>query len=165
MQTASANDPRPLILVTGSSGLIGTRVVDDLARDHRVVGMDVEAPDRLSPHASFIACDLTDDGSLRSSVPIRVGNWQLDVTDRTPARGQELTLRARLTEPMAGARLEIKQPGHGPRALGMKKLDAHRAVITFSVAKRGKLGTLQLAVTVTDTGGQRETRELGLKLH
>ncbi len=59
---------RPLILVTGSSGLLGQRVVDDLARDYRVVSMDVDAPESMPAHTAFIACDLTDDESVEAAL-------------------------------------------------------------------------------------------------
>lgn len=59
---------RPLVLITGSSGLIGSRVVEDLAGDYRVVGFDVEAPPALPDAADFIECDLTDDWSLRRAM-------------------------------------------------------------------------------------------------
>jgi nucleoside-diphosphate-sugar epimerase len=49
------------VVVTGSSGLIGTRVVADLARDHRVVGLDVTEPPPGWAGAEHIACDLTSD--------------------------------------------------------------------------------------------------------
>lgn len=55
---------RPTVLVTGSAGYLGSAVVRDLARDHEVVGFDLSAPAGLPPHAGFIPCDLTDDGSV-----------------------------------------------------------------------------------------------------
>ncbi len=48
-----------MVLVTGSTGLIGSRVVADLARDHNVVGLDVKPPAQLPVGASFVACDLS----------------------------------------------------------------------------------------------------------
>jgi nucleoside-diphosphate-sugar epimerase len=36
---------KPLILVTGSSGLIGTSVVEAFASDFVVIGMDVKPPE------------------------------------------------------------------------------------------------------------------------
>jgi nucleoside-diphosphate-sugar epimerase len=59
---------KPLILVTGSSGLIGTRVIQDLAHDHRVVGMDVKAPEHRPQDTYFIECDLTDDRSVERAL-------------------------------------------------------------------------------------------------
>lgn len=52
---------RPLILVTGSSGLIGSRVVEEFSRDFLVVGIDTKPPKKTPPLAAFIECDLTSD--------------------------------------------------------------------------------------------------------
>ena len=51
---------RPLLLVTGSSGLIGTRAVKEFARDFTVVGIDLKPP-RGESVGDFIQCDLTSD--------------------------------------------------------------------------------------------------------
>jgi nucleoside-diphosphate-sugar epimerase len=59
---------KPLIVVTGGSGLIGTRVIEDLSHDHRVVGLDVHQPERMPETAHFIACDLTDDDSVERTL-------------------------------------------------------------------------------------------------
>jgi nucleoside-diphosphate-sugar epimerase len=55
---------RPLVLVTGSSGLIGTRLVADFAKSWRVVGLDRSAPRTQPTGVDFIGCDLTDDASV-----------------------------------------------------------------------------------------------------
>ena len=57
-------EEKPLVLVTGSSGLIGAQLMDKLSSDFRVVGLDVTAPDHLPDHANFIHCDLTSDESV-----------------------------------------------------------------------------------------------------
>lgn len=65
---------RPLVLVTGSSGLIGAHLLRELARDFRVVGLDVHEPSR--PTASdWIHCDLTDDDSVRDSLAQVAGQY------------------------------------------------------------------------------------------
>lgn len=58
----------PLVVVTGSSGLIGARAVERLAGEHRVVAMDIEAPERLPAGVAFIHCDLTDDQSVEAAL-------------------------------------------------------------------------------------------------
>ncbi|MDP2310632.1 MAG: NAD(P)-dependent oxidoreductase [Pseudomonadota bacterium] len=63
---------KPVVLVTGSAGLIGSRVVADLARDHHVVGLDVKRPAELPPGTEFVACDLSrDDDTTRTLVEVR----------------------------------------------------------------------------------------------
>lgn len=49
---------RPILLVTGSSGLIGRRVVREFASEFTVVGIDVEPPSGDAGSA-FVRCDLT----------------------------------------------------------------------------------------------------------
>jgi nucleoside-diphosphate-sugar epimerase len=41
--------------------LLGTRITADLARDHRVIGLDVKDPPKEWKGAAFVTCDLTDD--------------------------------------------------------------------------------------------------------
>lgn len=59
---------RPLVLITGSSGLIGSHLIEDLARDFRVVGIDLKPPARLPADAAFLQCDLTKDQSVREAL-------------------------------------------------------------------------------------------------
>ncbi|MEX2026208.1 MAG: NAD-dependent epimerase/dehydratase family protein, partial [Pirellulaceae bacterium] len=49
---------RPLVLVTGSAGLIGTRLIDALASKYRVVGLDIKPPLDENPQAAWLECDL-----------------------------------------------------------------------------------------------------------
>jgi nucleoside-diphosphate-sugar epimerase len=49
--------PTPIVLVTGSTGLIGSRVVKaSLASGYRVIGLDVKPPREDSPGAGAIPC-------------------------------------------------------------------------------------------------------------
>lgn len=57
-----------LILVTGSSGLIGSTIVERLAGAFEVAGLDVSPPRRLPPGASHFNVDLTSDQSLRDAM-------------------------------------------------------------------------------------------------
>ena len=57
---------KPLVLITGSSGLIGSRLIEALVGDFRVVGLDLKPPrDQL---ADFIECDLTRSESVESAL-------------------------------------------------------------------------------------------------
>jgi nucleoside-diphosphate-sugar epimerase/uncharacterized membrane protein len=53
--------------VTGSSGLIGSRVCAAFAKSFRVVGLDRDEPKARSGE-SWIACDLTDEASVRRAL-------------------------------------------------------------------------------------------------
>ena len=58
---------QPLVLVTGSSGLIGARLIDALAPEYRVVGLDLKAPKTPGP-AAFVECDLTRSDSVAAAL-------------------------------------------------------------------------------------------------
>lgn len=53
-----------LILVTGCSGRIGTRVVNRFADDYQVVGMDLYAPKKPNPKMEFVKVDLSSEDSI-----------------------------------------------------------------------------------------------------
>lgn len=50
---------KPLVLITGASGLIGSRLARVLASEYRVVGLDVKPPDDAADDFAFVECDLT----------------------------------------------------------------------------------------------------------
>ena len=59
---------KPLVLVTGASGFLGTRIVADLARDHTVVAIDRDPPQGKSRAKAFYRCDLTKDAAVRTTL-------------------------------------------------------------------------------------------------
>ena len=59
---------KPVLLVTGSSGLIGTRIAKAFAGEFRVVGLDVKPPKNGGSAADFIACDLTSAESVTEAM-------------------------------------------------------------------------------------------------
>jgi nucleoside-diphosphate-sugar epimerase len=56
------------IIVTGSSGLIGSALVNRLAERYRVVGFDLERPPHPPPVAECVCVDLTSDDSARAGL-------------------------------------------------------------------------------------------------
>lgn len=56
---------KPVVLVTGASGLIGTRVARDLSRDHQVVGLDIKPPHEGDGTMDFFEADLTSEGNIQ----------------------------------------------------------------------------------------------------
>jgi len=59
---------KPIVLVTGSAGLIGTRVVKALSSNFEVVGLDLKRPEKTVAGTDFIECDLTKDESVVRSL-------------------------------------------------------------------------------------------------
>jgi nucleoside-diphosphate-sugar epimerase len=54
----------PMVIVTGSSGLIGQRVCRRLAQDYRIAGLDIQAPPQALDGVTFFECDFTDDAKV-----------------------------------------------------------------------------------------------------
>lgn len=61
-------DDKPLVLITGSTGLIGAHLTEALLEDHRVVGLDIKPPPEPHPAAPWLECDLTDGDALERTL-------------------------------------------------------------------------------------------------
>ena len=48
------SNKKPIVLVTGSSGLIGTAVIENLSKDFETVGLDAKFPDAEAKIGDFI---------------------------------------------------------------------------------------------------------------
>ena len=59
---------QPVVWITGSSGLIGSKLVEALATNYDVVGMDLTRPATMPANTDFIECDLTKDESVENAV-------------------------------------------------------------------------------------------------
>lgn len=57
-------DLRPLVLVTGGSGLLGAQLIEALRDDHRVVSLDLDGDPHSPDDVEFICTDLTSDHSV-----------------------------------------------------------------------------------------------------
>lgn len=55
---------KPVVLITGSSGLIGSAVAEALKGNYETVGLDAKFPDEDTAIGDFIECDLTSDDSV-----------------------------------------------------------------------------------------------------
>jgi nucleoside-diphosphate-sugar epimerase len=64
----SRNDEKPVILVTGSSGLIGTRIIKRLAPAYRIVGLDKAGSPYPPREAECVNIDITDLDSIKSAL-------------------------------------------------------------------------------------------------
>lgn len=59
---------KDIVLVTGSSGLIGSALTERLQQKYEVIGMDVEAPRSLPGGSQFLEVDLTEDDSVAKAM-------------------------------------------------------------------------------------------------
>lgn len=59
---------KPVVVVTGSAGLIGSKLVEAFAANNRVVGLDVKRPERETAGADWIECDVTKEESVARSL-------------------------------------------------------------------------------------------------
>jgi nucleoside-diphosphate-sugar epimerase len=65
----AASEDRPVVLITGAAGLIGTEVARRLAPAYRIVALDVESPPGSFPReAHFVECDLTSDRATQDAL-------------------------------------------------------------------------------------------------
>jgi nucleoside-diphosphate-sugar epimerase len=59
---------KPLVVVTGSSGLIGARLIEALKEDYQVSGLDIVPPEEAIVGTTWTECDLTDTASVGSAL-------------------------------------------------------------------------------------------------
>jgi nucleoside-diphosphate-sugar epimerase len=59
--------PRPLVLITGSSGFLGQAIAARLVRHYRVVGLDTVQPKKPLEGVETVLVDLTSDDSVRDA--------------------------------------------------------------------------------------------------
>lgn len=57
----------PLVLVTGSAGLIGSRTIAALSKEYSIVGLDVKPP-KAQGVGDWIECDLTNEVSVQQAL-------------------------------------------------------------------------------------------------
>jgi nucleoside-diphosphate-sugar epimerase len=63
-----AEAEKPVLLVTGSAGLIGSKLIAAFAPFYRVAGLDVQRPKQEVTGAEWIECDLTKDRSVKKAI-------------------------------------------------------------------------------------------------
>jgi nucleoside-diphosphate-sugar epimerase len=110
---------KPLVVVTGSAGFIGSALVTAFEADYAVVGLDVKRP-RESRGAGFIECDFTREDSVRQAFEkmraahgdhiasvVHLAAWY-DFTGEPSPLYRELTVEGtrRLLHALAASRVE-----------------------------------------------------------
>ena len=66
---------KPVIAITGASGLIGTRLVEAFAGDYNVVGLDLEPLPIEREGVDWIRCDLTKEGGVDDALKVLKHNY------------------------------------------------------------------------------------------
>lgn len=61
---------KPVVVITGSAGLIGARLAETLAPHYQVVGLDVKQPEGGLTGADFFECDMTKDQSVSRALAV-----------------------------------------------------------------------------------------------
>ena len=64
---ATPAQDRPVVIVTGSSGFIGSALVKRLAKRFRVIGFDRDLPPHPPADAECVCIDLADDASVKAA--------------------------------------------------------------------------------------------------
>lgn len=59
---------KPVILITGGSGLIGNRVCQALGDGYKIVVLDRDPPEAMLVDREWVECDLTDDNCVRDAL-------------------------------------------------------------------------------------------------
>jgi UDP-glucose 4-epimerase len=73
-EDGARNDEKPVIIVTGSSGLIGTHIIQRMAPNYRIVGIDKEGNPYPPKEAECVNFDITDEDSIKMAMErIRYG--------------------------------------------------------------------------------------------
>jgi nucleoside-diphosphate-sugar epimerase len=67
-QKAEQETSRPVVLVTGSEGLIGSRIIRALVDRYHVVGLDVKQSPERDARSTFVLCDLTKEASVATAL-------------------------------------------------------------------------------------------------
>jgi nucleoside-diphosphate-sugar epimerase len=63
-----AEAEKPIMMVTGSAGLIGSKLIAAFAPYYQVVGLDVKRPNQEVAGAEWIECDVTKDRSVKKAL-------------------------------------------------------------------------------------------------
>jgi nucleoside-diphosphate-sugar epimerase len=67
-KSPAPNERRPVLLVTGSTGLIGSSLVRAFGTTYQVIGLDVKPPKGDLAGSAFVACDLTQEKSVEDAL-------------------------------------------------------------------------------------------------
>lgn len=63
-----ASEIKPVVLVTGGSGLLGSRLIEQLRPHYKVVSLDLDCDPQLAPDVEFVCLDVTSNESVRRAL-------------------------------------------------------------------------------------------------
>ncbi len=118
-------DEKEIVVVTGSSGFIGSAVIEKLARRFSLVGFDRETSPHPPAAAECICIDVTSDDSVEAALKrLRTGYGGLiasvihlaayfDLTGAPNPKYEQLTARADGTDGAAGKHDALPAGGEG----------------------------------------------------
>lgn len=66
--SGARNSDKPVIIVTGSSGLIGTKIIKKLAKDYRIIGLDRVGNPYPPIEAECVSFNITSEDSIRMAM-------------------------------------------------------------------------------------------------
>lgn len=69
----------PLVVITGSSGLIGSRLISGLNDRYQIVGLDYQEPSASTTDFHWIKCDLTNDQSVADALSTLRGDFGSEI--------------------------------------------------------------------------------------
>ncbi|CAN5739850.1 hypothetical protein BH18CHL1_BH18CHL1_00110 [soil metagenome] len=103
-----------------------------------------------------VATATTAVGTITTRSLIRVGAYGISLSDRTPRRGQRITLHVLAVEPQGAAAptVRLEQPGLAPYTVSTARLSGGRSEVSLTLRSGGSAGTLRLTVSGHDAGGQ-----------
>jgi len=112
---------------------------------------------------TLIVAVTTDAGTVRSSVPVRIGSWALTVRDRTPARGARVGILAVSAEPLASVvEVRVALPGLPPRVLPATVGADRNVRVSFAIPATARAGRALVTIVARDTGGGEEVVRIPL---
>lgn len=105
-----------------------------------------------------VASATTDVGTVTYRSGIHVGAYRVGLSDRTPRRGQRITLRVRASEDQRRSpELRLEQPGLSAYSIRTTRNDSGRYVAVVTLRSSGQAGTLEVTVLGVDVNGQDST--------
>jgi len=130
---------------------------------------DGRRPDgTMLPRGHYTSYVTATDGTLTASqaVAFDMEAFRITTSDRTPGRGQSITIKVTSAEPLAAnPRLYIYQPKVARWSVAMVRTGTYTYKVTFRLKSAGSTGTVSFRVNGRDTKGGLQATSVAYKLH